>query len=140
MHLQNNVVYILFELMPLPCRDSNSGPPRPQSECNNWRSRPLGYEGWLKINCFLEINWILIFSPDFPPSGDGEKVRRKPSKKHHITTTCSICLNDFHHPKVDQNLKKVLSWCCLAVLDCITLHSIVLHFNISPNSNLAKVD
>ena len=22
----------------------------------------------------------------------------------------------------------VLSWCCLAVLDCITLHSIILHF------------
>ena len=28
-------------------QDSNSWPPRPRSECNKWRSRPLGYEGWI---------------------------------------------------------------------------------------------
>ena len=40
----------------------------------------------------------------------------------------------------------VLSWCCSVVLNCTLLHSIVLHFNISPNdlifpySNLAQID
>ena len=32
----------------------------------------------------------------------------------------------FRHPIV-------LSWCCLVVLNCTLLHSLVLHFNISPN-------
>ena len=30
-------------------------------------------------------------------------------------------------------MPSVLSWCCSVVLECTSLHSIVLHFNMSPN-------
>ena len=34
-------------------QDSNSGPPRPRSKRNKWRSRLLGYEGWIFLVSFL---------------------------------------------------------------------------------------
>ena len=39
------IIAIYYSLSAIPCPDLNSGPPRPQSEHNKWRSRLLGYEG-----------------------------------------------------------------------------------------------
>ena len=51
-------VYIVRHLA-LPRRDSNSGP-RPRSERNKWRSRPLG--NGTRINFKIAVRWFILFT------------------------------------------------------------------------------
>ena len=71
---------------------------------------------------------IYVLNPDVENTEENQ-AKIEPGTK----LCCLIQDRKFSDDFKVVNIVGVLSWCCLAALDCTVFHLIILRFNISPN-------